>query len=1042
MATKKVKTKLSKPTVSLSRDGYKFILSFSNIDSDSDYIRIIREVWEKQDTKKSSNQAKEHKEIKLGAKKNSSWSYTLDKNKYYPYVSDGGDNNNKQSDLNQRISKVIFKVWVTGKNSNGTTIKSETITKTYKFDAAVKPNVAISYNEDGTSFTYAVDINDDYGIDDNSKKVATRSWVWLTSQTKGGREVKVSGHTGKWYDRDISKNIRNKITTSISPSIPIEYVIHAYSAGPGGKSETKTANHIFAVPKAPLAPTKITKCNILQNSDVDAEYGLYDLEWNIDTGSGWYPVDTVTIQYRDQTEYKGASDIYGENMGSWSTAKGNIHSSIRKIRTDDIGAPADDTVRYFRILAEHDGNQTPGYVSGVVGYGHPENVSGVSVTQSSVSGKQVLVFKWSAPTSKLYGTDPSTKYYDGGLLGEGGILRICISKNVETNVIRTIEYGSKEWENCEWVYTIPDSDLDKEVDYCFQVRVGRDNLKPGGRSNNLWVNNIVVPSKCTNVVGTKQANNTTVEVTWDNPIKTDTIRNGIEIAWSPLINVFETNQTPNSATFENGAMNKAYIVGLTAGEVYYFWVRRYEKTDSGTNYGVWSDPSNPVILSDKPETPILTTSRSWVKQGGSLTAQWVYYASGGIPQTSAQIEISTDKNKWTTLTTVTGEETHCDVNLGKRSVGDYYLRVTVNNSMGSTSSENIEVTIADNPTCALTSSSIVDYSYETEIDNTGEVETTTAKTLRSLPFNVNVSGDGDLNLYVYCADNFENEHPDSTDIIYSGDCIWTSAVEEGDYVIENIHLVDNCKYRLQLECVDPDTNLKAEAQYIDFEVHWENQAVAPINSTVLINEDGSAILTPVKPKGASDTDVCDIYRTTVDGRHICRRDVIWGQVVTDILPTFSDIVDTSYCFCTRTTDGNEAWVDIDYDLSGTGMIINYGESELKLPWNMSIDDNRTKQGEVRAHLGGTKLYFGQPYIERSQSLKTEVIKVENEDLIEKLYELSRYSEICYIRTSDGIGYPATIDVSISREYNNQIVSVSLSATETDGDDEFLGSVSD
>lgn len=1049
---KKTKTKLTNPTVSLSRDGYKFILSFSNIDDDADYIYIEREIWEKQDNKKSSKKAKEYKKVRRESKKTSSWSYKIKKDKYYPYVADGGVDNNKKSDLDQRISKVVFKVWVEGKvkqNNKTKNLKSDKKTKTYKFDAAIKPSVAIAYNEDNTSFTYAVDINDDYGIDDNSKKVATRSWVWLTSQKKGGKETKVSGHTGKWYDRDVSKDVRENITTSISPTTPIKYIIHAYSAGPGGKSETKTASHIFAVPKAQTIK-KITKSNALKNSKVDNAYGLYDVQWDTNTCGGWNPVDKVTLQYRDQAQYKGASDIYGENMGSWSTAKDNIHGSIKKIRTDDIGAPADDTVRYFRILVEHDGNKTPGYVSGIVGYGKPGNVSGVSAEQTTVGGKQVLVFKWTAPNSQLYGTESSSKYYNGGILGEGGKLRICIFKNTDTNKIKTIKYGSDEWDNGEWVYTIPNSDLDKEIDYLFQVRVGRDNLNPGGVSDNLWVTNVVVPAKCTNVVGTKQANNTTVEVTWDNPVKDDTIRNGIQIAWSTLANVFETNESPSTASFENGAMTKAYITGLTAGEVYYFWVRRYEETDGETNYGLWSDVSAPVILSDKPDTPVLTLSRSWVKQGGSLAAQWVYYASGGIPQTSAQIEISSDQNTWSTLSTVTGDETHCDVDLGNKtsngvfvwSPGDYYLRVTVNNSLGSTSSENVEITIADNPTCSLSSSSIVDYSYETEVDDTGVIETTTVKALRSMPFNVNVTGDGDLNLYVYCIGDFEHEHPDSTDDIFSGDCVWTSSVTEGDYVIENVSLADNCRYRLQLECVDPETNLKAESQYIDFEVHWEHQAVSPDDSTVVINDDGTATLIPVKPEGANDTDVCDIYRTTNDGRHICMRDVTWGKAIIDALPTFSDIVETSYCFCTRTPDGDEAWVDIVYELGGVGMIINYGNEVIELPWNVSIDDSRTKQGEVRSHLGGTKLYFGQPYISRSQSLKTDVIKVENEDLIGKLYELSRYTEICYIRTSDGIGYPATIDVSLSREYNNKIVSVSLSATEVDGDNEFLGSTLD
>ena len=115
---------------------------------------------------------------------------------------------------------------------------------------------------------------------------------------------------------------------------------------------------------------------------------------------------------------------------------------------------------------------------------------------------------------------------------------------------------------------------------------------------------------------------------------------------------------------------------------------------------------------------------------------------------------------------------------------------------------------------------------------------------------------------------------------------------------------------------------------------------------------------------------------------------------------------------------------------------------MKLPWNVTIGDDRNKQGEIRSHLGGSKLYYGQPYIDRSQSLSTEVVKIENEDLINQLYELSRYSKICYVRTSTCIGYPAVVDVSINRDYNNEIVSVSLSAKEADANNEFLGKIPD
>ena len=1190
---------LKTPTFSLKREGYKFILSFGNIDkkvSDSKKGRngricIEREVYEVQDkTKKGKWNIKksDHKEERIGAGR-SSWTYSLNKNAYYPYVSDG--DNNKQSDLKQRISKIVFKVWLEWEEHYETITpggqhagygyrkrKSKKTTKTYRFEAAVKPTVAISYAEDGTSLQYAIDINDDYGIDDNTKKVATRCWAWLTRDVKGDgkKAVKITGHTGRWYDRDTTKRVQSKlIRNTISSTTPVKYTIHAYSAGPGGKSQTVSKSHIFARPNAPKAPT-FTRLKLTKNKKdgLDCNHGFYNIMWSLNTEGGWKPVDKVTIQYSDQEQHKGASDNYGEDISSWSTAKDNINSSIRKIMTDDIGAVDNDKVRYFRLLVTHDGNQVPSYVSEVVDYGKPSGIS-PSVTWATIydknnNPKEIPTFKWSKPASKLYNTTAPKSQR----------LRIVIFEKTTSKIIKTIYYGDTAFMDCEWAYT--NYSQKTRVNFGFQVRVGKDNLSPGAKSDTEWISVDAIPDKITNVVGTKLANNTTCEVTWDNPVKTDTVANGIQIAWSEIPNVWETNSDPSTTSFENGAMTKAYVTGLSAGNLYYFWVRRYETHGDQTVYGLWSEPSEGVLMADDPDIPVLTLSRTWVKEGGALAAQWMYVASTNTPQIGAHIEYSRDNTNWAnakTIASVTGEEDHCDVDLKsfaaheiysqatitisngssteKKSsdiilflnrdwirkdgildlrwvfiadglddtqtgasisisknqsswttIGSYnmtnkekevsleniepgiyymrvttthgssgsiftkeshpvkfqivdqhYLRVVVSNSIGSTASEPVEFLMATNPTCALTTESLVDSSYETILSDSGSTETVHVKTLKDSTFNVYVAGEGDLYLYLYVLNTFDHEHPDKTDTLYENDCIWSSPVQEGEYSIQDVRFADNCRYRLQLECTDPDTLLKAEPQYIDFEVHWDHQAVAPSDSKVImgyalnqngdfvlddegnkVEDPGAAYLIPVKPEGASDDDVCDIYRTTSDGRYLCRENVKWGQVVRDALPSFGDIFEHSYCFCTKTKDGDEAWEDISYDLDGTGIIINYGNDYVALPWNVSIDDKRSKQGETRCHLGGTKAYYAQPYVDRSQSISAEIVKMENEDLVEQLYDLSRFTDVCYVRTSNNIGYPAVVDVSINRAYNNQILSVSLDIKETEVDGEYLGTI--
>lgn len=1032
-------TSLVAPTVSLSRDGYTFTLSIGGIDTNASKIHVIRRVFEVGDKKSSG--AWDSSQADVGtdtlAATATSWTYTLPKSDYYPYYTGGisalEGTAAYESDLSKRIPRVSFGVYVSTtvkvttkvngkKTTKKKTIKSDKTWCIYKFKAAVKPDVSIAYDENGTSFTYGIDLNDDYSIDSDEKAICTRAYGWLTRKEKGGSTVRVSGHNGKWYNSDATKNIRSQITSEIGSVTPIKYVIHAYGAGPGGKSDTVTASHIMARPLYQNKPkvSKITDYGDYNN-------GFYYIKWDINTGDGWYPVDTVTLQYRDQDDEKSDSDAYGTDMGTWSTAVENIHHSINAIYTPDLGAVPEDNIRYFRLLVEHDGVQVPSQISNNAEFGMPSNVSDVNVEVETLNNNQVPVFTWTNSNTKL----------------DSAKLLIYASYD-SNNPIKTIKYGSTAWNDQKYIYS-SFSRYGEAIKYGFRIRIGENSTLGSKQTSILWTSDVIIPDKCTNVAGAKFANNTTVEVTWDNPTKKDTIYNGVEVAWSTNVYAWESNEKPSSTTFENGTMEKAYVVGLTEGEIYYFWVRLYEENDSTTNYGLWSDPSAGVLLADKPDKPVLTTSRSWVKVAGKLVAQWEYAASGSLPQTGAQVFISATGSdySWQAFEAVSGEDNTCTLDLSKVyncAAGDYALKVIVNNSLGCAESDVIDLKVAANPTCSISSSSIVDQTFTVYSDNFSSTSTYTTKCLNSMPLKVTAIGDGDLKVYVYCIDNRKWEHPHKTENLCSNDCVWSGTVYSGiEHSIDAIRLADNCRYRLQVECVDSDTGLSASPAYIDFEVHWAHQAVAPVNSTVAITEDDVAVLTVIKPSGASDTDVCDIYRVTSDRRYLCYRGASWGSVIYDWHPTFGDTSNAAYCFCTRTTDYDEAWSDVFYSLSGSGIILDYGGSRVELPWNVSISDDRKKQGEVRTHLGGTKLYYETPNIERTQSITLDLLKNDNQDLIEKLYELSRYAGPCYLRSSDGIGYPAVVDVSINREYNNQIVSCSISATEADDVEEFLGS---
>ena len=1065
MASNTLKT----PKIAIDRAGYKFVISFGNIDQKAKKIHIETIIYEKMDKKKKQAD----KYVATISASNSSYVFKkFDKDKYYPY----------RKNYDERIKKIVFNVYV----ENGSA-KSKTVTKEYKFDKSVKPTVAISYAEDGTNLAYALDINDDYSIYDDTKKVCTRARMKIEKDIRGDGKGWKTVLAEAWYDRDKVASIRKQIKASISTDTPVKYRISAYGAGPGGKSDWVQKTHVIGRPRTPKAPT-VTR---LYDTKGSTWAGLYDIKWSIDTDSGWRPVDTVTIQYIDLDTYLSNYIDNDEDMGSWSTAKSNIHSSIKKIETDEIGYVPNDKVRYFRIQAVHDGNIVNGARTRA-DYGRPSDVTNLTANVVDTYDKNNNVIKnielsWTAPATQLLNSDTQIKIY----------------LNSNTKLVKTITYGDADWPKntipgsgkMSWVYSnVLESDIDK-FRFKVVVHVGGASDKsksksglanPSAESDGVWTNDsLTIPEQCYNLKAKRLSDtDTTVELTWINPTNTDTLENGVEVAWSNYRYAWESNTAPTTNTFENGALEKAYIVGLTEGETYYFWVRPYYESADGIVYGLWSDvctdenDSTGIFLYEDPDIPILSTSRTWVKEGGVLQAQWLFSTSGTLPQNGATICIAkativedteesttetTEENlEWNILESVIGEEDHCTLDFNKLvnneylyPAGNYKLKVRCSNDAGETvDSETVDLMIAAIPTCTLTSSSLEDTTLtaitESVDADTGEVvettETYSATVLKALPLTVTVGGSSDnliYNLYIYCAQNFDWQHPDNDDTVFGGDCIWTSEVSVGTTIIESARLADNSLYRLSLTATDPDTGIISEEQYIDFEVHWEHQAMTPINSTVSIldyrDTDGGtfAILTPVKPDGALDTDVCDIYRCTADKRQLCASGVSWGSTVIDAFPTFGDIYLPAYCFCTRTSEGAESWYDVSYKLTGSGVIINFGNQEVKLPFNVSINDSRSKQGTIRSHLGGTKIHYAQPQIESKQSITSDIVKVDDEDTIELLYELSRFTDICYVRTSTGMGFPATVDVSLNTQYNNKIVSVSISATEVDANGEYM-----
>lgn len=976
--------------------------------------------------------------VKTSSGKEHSFTVFLDEKEFYP--TDQDDNDTQFGGSVTSATAYAQSIYVTAKATDGkTTTKTETkknvetttktahtnsdqASSTYNIQDPHKPSVALSIEGDGDkSVSYTVNMPND----SNSHNITTKTKARFYSQVKGGSTKVVKTHVVSRQTAGRDETYKEKKVLNLPPTTPTKLILKAYGMGPHGRGSTVETSHVFSKPNIPSITSVTPNSNKIVNAQGGTVHnGNYHVVWDINTENGWRPVDSFEIEYSDQDTLTITGD-------SWSSAI-SVNGNMRGVDINKIGSIPDGQARYIRVVAYHDGFSNESGAK-LVGYGKPDKLEGFDARLAQTTDGQRIVLSWD---------NPNTKIFDNA--------RIVLYRDNEKNIIKEIRYGSNEWPktgNCK-PYEYTGQKEGETSEYGARVIIGSGGQEV--QSEISWTNKIKVPYMPKNVTGTKQANNTAVDVTWENPVKADDIYNGVEIAWSTVADAWNSNEQPSTTTFENGAMELAHIVGLTAGEVYYFWVRLYEESSDGnTQYGLWSNPSPGILLADKPNIPVLTLSRSWIKLGGSLAVQWTYSASGNTPQKNAQIEISKDKEVWRQLNSIDGEETKCSVDLNiiekgeyAYGYGEYWLRVVVENIVSTEYSEPVALKVAKKPTCEILRTSLVNKTHDKIETSDNNFEDVKILTLTKLPLTVEVYGTGDLSLSLYCAEDFSWHHPNRTDTVYSGDCIWTSSVQNGEVMINSTTFADNARYRLQLVAEDPDTGLRSDPAFVEFLVSFEYQPTIANGSIVTIdqNENGCniAYLVPVKPSEAADTDQCDIYRTTPDGKYLCMHNAPWGETIIDELPSFGEDMYMAYCFCTRSSDGVEIWTDIEYDLEGTGVAINFGDNELLLPWNTSFDDSRTKQGEVRYHMGGSKSYYSQKGIERTQNITTELFKNEHEDLVNKLYELSRHTEICYVRTSHGLGYPANVEVSLNRGYNNVIVSANISATEVDDNDSFLG----
>lgn len=499
-----------------------------------------------------------------------------------------------------------------------------------------------------------------------------------------------------------------------------------------------------------------------------------------------------------------------------------------------------------------------------------------------------------------------------------------------------------------------------------------------------------------------------------------------EFTWSD-------GQYPPEGTAEYQDSAKITIKGLEEGINYYVKARRFLEGDT-TSYSKYSKPV--VCMTNETPDAVVASCDRYVPVGESLPVYWTF--SGKGIQTEWQI-VAQDE----TTIVDKGENSLGSTQIsGERlsslaTDGSLTFRVEASAGSDFVQSDWMTVTIIDPPVLTLTAAAVL--------------------TAQSLSFSAAVTTLCDLSVVV-SSQGASGQFPEGLKRQTAGDTIysailsptWTEDQSEENWTAEidlpqGLDFWDLGNYTLAVTAIDRMTGLRSEEVPVSFAVAWANPAVSPEEAVELVSVDEiddsgmhhqavDIVLTP--PEGSAETDVYDIYRLTGDGPRLIGEGFPLTYTARDEYAPFGDAMTHYYRVALRTIDGDVEFADIEYVAEGRSLRFDWAGGSLELPYNISIADKYKKDAEIRKHMDGSTDGYWNQNIERTASLATDVIRIDQQEDIAMARRLARYAGPVFVRTPDGSAYEADVQIS-DMSTEGPVMAIAIDATEIGLTQEFI-----
>lgn len=783
-------------------------------------------------------------------------------------------------------------------------------------------------------------------------------------------------------------------------------VVRVRARGAGGVSSWAYAYHQYAEPFAPVLKEASTTYDSANH--IASTYAAWTQQYDVN-----HPVDKNHLFYRIG---KPAADMNVTTDNSWTDAETSNEIPERYDTKVNISETiSDDECMWVRISAEHDLDKS--YSNVLRSYtGMLAAPTGLTISNQNNTTHKVDV----SCTNNSQVTDSKI-----------AIIWQPEDAPDKSVVIGVIPNGSSSISGLQ----CPDWTGYTTLAFRAYAYVGSESYVTGSDSvkrytvlRQMWSNEINtggnIPLAPTNVALSRHEEGILVNWNWS-WADADTA----EVAWSTSPNALISTEDPETYEVSNLYDPTLLIGDVTEGLTYYVWVRLI----SGEVIGPWSAVKS-IHLSAAPVKPVLTLSPDLVEQGESVTASWTYTSTDGTGQALALVQEYTG-GTYVPVAQATDAQ-HVTIKTNKWANGTVHtLAVKVVSESGEESSwsQPIDLKVASKPTATISQTSLAQVSDGYE--------------LRSLPMTVTVTGAGTAGLTelrIVRAADFTEARPDETEFNgFAGEVVMQreyTSEEQQTITQDNLeaYLDDTARYTLEATVTDAFGQRAHDS--IDFTVAWTNQAVKPVGTATVAGD--YAYIEVGTPEDATGTETVDIYRLSIDKPELIWKGASFGDMIIDPYPA----VNGGYRLCLLTENGDYttaagyssdesgfAWTDLDIDYDPDYQSIDFNGYHLGLTYNVDLDSSWSKDFQVTRYLGGSMRGDWLAGTERTGSVNSVMLTVDDVNDRHALRILSEYAGPAHIRTKDGSSFWANIETSVSMGYSQagQLETISLSYTRTD-----------